>query len=540
MKKNLYRVIKEVSKEWGDADFNIEHTRQKEFGDLATNIAMVLSKQAHQPPLEIGEVIARKLRKYSMFSKVEVVKPGFINLFLSDEVYINIFKELLEKGEAFFKPDVQGKRMQIEFVSANPTGPLHVGHGRGAAIGDALSRILSFCGHTVEKEYYINDAGNQIQTLGESVFFRYREICGEEISFPEHGYKGDYIKDIAQAIYQRESRSLLEKEEKEAVKICAEYASNTIMEDIKNDLKEFRINFTNYFHEIFLYPDQIEKAIDYLKEKDLVYCKDNALWFKSTNFGDDKDRVLKKSDGSYTYFASDIAYHQNKLSRNYDELIDIWGADHHGYVSRIMAAFNALSPEDCKLHIVLVQLVNLLEKGERISMSTRGGQFETLRDVIEEVGVDACRFMFLTKSTNTHLDFDIQIAKEQSMDNPVYYVQYAHARICNIFEQAKRKKINIRENVGNYILKTEEEKNIVKELVILREAMDKSVQELEPFYVVKSLINIACAFHQFYNRQRVIGAEEEIMQSRFKLIDITKKAISTGLSLIGVSAPKQM
>jgi arginyl-tRNA synthetase len=372
------------------------------------------------------------------------------------------------------------------------------------------------------------------------VFFRYREICGEKISFPEYGYKGDYIKDIAQNIYQRESKSLLEKEEKEAVKICAEYASNTIMEDIKNDLKKFRINFTNYFHEIFLYPDQIEKAINYLKEKDLVYCKDNALWFKSTSFGDDKDRVLKKSDGSYTYFASDTAYHQNKLSRNYDELIDIWGADHHGYVSRIMAAFNALSPEDCKLHIILVQLVNLLEKGERISMSTRGGQFETLRDVIKEVGVDACRFMFLTKSTNTHLDFDIQIAKEQSMDNPVYYVQYAHARICNIFEQAKRKKINIRENVGNYILKTEEEKNIVKELVILREAMDKSVQELEPFYVVKSLINIACAFHQFYNRRRVIGAEEEIMQSRFKLIDITKKAISTGLSLIGVSAPKQM
>ena len=540
MKKKLYHVIKEASKEWGDADFNIEHTRQKEFGDLATNIAMVLSKQAHQPPLEIGEVIARKLRKYSMFSKVEVVKPGFINLFLSDEVYINIFKEVLGKGEAFFKPDVQGKRIQIEFVSANPTGPLHVGHGRGAAIGDALSRILSFCGHTVEKEYYINDAGNQIQTLGESVFFRYREICGEKISFPEYGYKGDYIKDIAQNIYQRESKSLLEKEEKEAVKICAEYASNTIMEDIKNDLKEFRINFTNYFHEIFLYPDQIEKAINYLKEKDLVYCKDNALWFKSTSFGDDKDRVLKKSDGSYTYFASDTAYHQNKLSRNYDELIDIWGADHHGYVSRIMAAFNALSPEDCKLHIILVQLVNLLEKGERISMSTRGGQFETLRDVIKEVGVDACRFMFLTKSTNTHLDFDIQIAKEQSMDNPVYYVQYAHARICNIFEQAKRKKINIRENVGNYILKTEEEKNIVKELVILREAMDKSVQELEPFYVVKSLINIACAFHQFYNRRRVIGAEEEIMQSRFKLIDITKKAISTGLSLIGVSAPKQM
>ena len=540
MKKNLYRVIKEASKEWGDADFNIEHTRQKEFGDLATNIAMILSKQAHQPPLEIGEVIARKLRKYSMFSKVEVVKPGFINLFLSDEVYINIFKELLEKGETFFKPDVQGKRIQIEFVSANPTGPLHVGHGRGAAIGDALSRILSFCGHTVEKEYYINDAGNQIQTLGESVFFRYIEICGEKISFPEYGYKGDYIKDIAQNIYQRESKSLLEKEEKEAVKICAEYASNTIMEDIKSDLKEFRINFTNYFHEIFLYPDQIEKAIDYLKEKNLTYCKDNALWFKSTDFGDDKDRVLKKSDGSYTYFASDIAYHQDKLTRGYNELVDIWGADHHGYVSRVMAAFNALSPEDCKLHIILVQLVNLLEKGERISMSTRGGQFETLRDVIEEVGVDACRFMFLTKSTNTHLDFDIQIAKEQSMDNPVYYVQYAHARICNIFEQAKRKKINIRENVDKYILKTEEEKNIVKELVILREAMDKSVQELEPFYVVKSLINIACAFHQFYNRRRVIGAEEEIMQSRFKLIDITKKAISTGLSLIGVSAPQQM
>ena len=540
MKKRLYPIVKEASKEWGEVEFNVEYSKQKEFGDLATNVAMVLSKQVHRSPLEIGRAIAQNLRKNSMFSKVEVVKPGFINLFLSDETYVNIFKEIVQKGEAFFKPDAQPKRIQIEFVSANPTGPLHVGHGRGAAIGDTLSRILSFCGHRVEKEYYINDAGNQIQTLGESVFLRYRELCGENISFPEYGYRGGYIKGIAQNIYRKEGKSLLKKEEKEAIKICAEYASSTIMEDIKDDLKEFGVDFTNYFHETSLYPDQIEKTMDYLKKKNLIYCKEGALWFRSTDFGDDKDRVLKKSDGSYTYFASDIAYHQNKLSRNYDELIDIWGADHHGYVKRIKAAFNALSPENRKLHIILVQLVSLLKKGEKISMSTREGQFETLKKVMEEVGVDACRFMFLTKSANTHLDFDIQTAKEQSMDNPVYYVQYAHARICNIFEQAKRKRINIKKNIDNYILKTEEEKNIVKELVMLREAIDKSVQELEPFYTVKSLINIACAFHQFYNHQRVIGAEEEVMQSRFKLIEATRKAISMGLSLIGVSAPKKM
>jgi len=539
VKKKLHYIIKEASKEWGDVEFNVEHSKQKKFGNFATNIALILSKHLHKSPLKIGEIIAQNLRKDSMFSKVEVVKPGFINLFLADETYINIFKEILEKGEKFFKPDIQEKKIQIEFVSANPTGPLHIGHGRGAAIGDALSRILSFCGHTVEKEYYINDAGNQIETLGESTFARYKQICGEKISFPEYGYRGDYIKDIAQDIYQRKGESLLKKEEKEAIKICAEYASNIIMENIKKDLREFRIDFTNYFHEISFYPERIEKMMDYLQQKKLTYFKNNALWFKSKDFGDDKDRVLKKSDGSYTYFASDIAYHQDKLTRGYDELVDIWGADHHGYVNRIKAAFNALSPKNCKLHIILVQLVNLLENGERISMSTRGGQFETLRDVIKEVGIDACRFMFLTKSTHTHLDFDIQIAKQQSMDNPVYYVQYAYARICNIFEQAKKKNINIKK-IDNYILKTEEEKNIIIELVKLREAIDKSAQELEPFYVVKSLIDTAGAFHGFYNHQRVIGAKEEIMQTRFKLIDVTKQAISMGLSLIGVSAPKQM
>ncbi|HEY9161961.1 MAG TPA: arginine--tRNA ligase [Desulfomonilia bacterium] len=516
----------------------------KQFGDYATNAAMMLAKPAKKNPRELAALISKKIQDSSdLFTKVEVAGPGFINFFVKVDAWAEILEEVITQKVLFGRSSIGAKKkVQIEFVSANPTGPLHVGHGRGAAVGDTLARILDAAGFDVQREYYINDTGNQMNMLGLSVYSRYRELLGHTSDFPENGYKGGYIKEIASEIHGIHGESLLYMPEKDAVAICREYAGKNILEGINRDLREFNINFDVWFSESELYKDDmVGKTLESMKAKGLTFEEDNALWFRSTEFGDEKDRVLRKSDGALTYFAPDIAYHKNKLERGFEKIIDIWGADHHGYVPRMSAAMKALGAEDDCFHALLIQLVSLVRAGVPVQMSTRSGEFVTLKEVVDEVGRDAARFFFMMRRCDSHLVFDLELAKKKGEENPVFYVQYAHARICSIIRKAALSEQKPETGL-KYLKKliTDDEIDLMKMIAQFPDTVLSAATELEPHRIAYYVLELATAFHRFYNKNKVIGEDYEVSAARLLLVDCVRQVIANGLSLMGVDAPDSM
>ncbi len=520
--------------------------KNKVHGDLSTNIALQLSRQFKgKNPLEIAQIILDNLEiEDTMINKVDLVSPGFINLWVKEDWLYQNLREILKKGEEFGKLNIgKGKRIQVEFVSVNPTGPLHVGHGKCAAVGDALSNILKIAGYKVEKEYYINDQGRQMDLLGGSVQARYNQLLGESWNFPEDGYKGEYIKDIAQEIISEYQDKYQGKKDEETREFFKEIALQKILKGIEEDLKEFGVEFDVWFSERSLYQEnKLQEAIELLKERDFLYQKDGALWVKTTAFGDEKDRVIVRENGMPTYFASDIIYHQNKYQRGFNQVIDIWGADHHGYIKRMKAAMQALGyPEDF-LEVLIVQFVTLIKDGKEVGMSTRGGEFITLHDLVQEVGKDVARYFFLMRSYDSHTEFDLNVAKSQSMENPVYYIQYAYARICSIIKNAKTLNLPITdlEKVNLNLLDKEEEFELIKKLSLLKETIKSAAINWKPHLLTNYLYDLASLFHKYYTVYRIITDDLELTKARLLLIECVGLVLSNTLKILGISAPERM
>jgi len=514
-------------------------------GDFSTNIAMVLASVQKMPPRNIAEVITRHIQDpEGVLEKTEIAGPGFINFFLKPSAWHPVLREIHEADTRFGATDIgKGQKFQVEFVSSNPTGPLHVGHGRGAAVGDAVANILSFCGYDVQKEYYINDSGRQIQTLGRSVFLRYQEMFGQKVKFPEECYQGDYIRDLAGEIKMEEGDALLGQPEEDALMICARFAAAKILAGIRDDLKLFGVEFDCWFSEQSLYDSgRVDEILDNFRNQGIVYEKDEALWFKTIDFGDEKDRVVVKNNGETTYFASDIAYHQDKYDRGFERVVDVWGADHHGYIPRMKAAIEASGHRRDQFDVILVQLVNLLRAGEPVAMSTRAGKFETLIDVINEVGRDAARFIFLTRHYESALDFDLEVAKQKSNDNPVYYVQYVHARISSIIRKGNERgsgEVSWDDKAVAQLIEPEEI-DLIKTLARYPDVLAGSAKSMEPHRVTYYLMNLASAFHTYYNKHRVLSDDPQLRCGRLNLVLAVQKVIRNGLTLLGVSAPDRM
>ena len=544
IREKLEEFLKRKLGKEGKVKFEVDKPRKETFGDYATNLALVLAGRLKKSPIEVAEEIASFFEGEDFVEKAEVAKPGFVNFWISKDYYLSLLKEVIKNKDHFASSNLgAGKRVLVEFVSANPTGPLHIGHGRGAAYGDSLARILKYTGYEVVKEYYINDHGTQMQILGRSVYLRAKELKGEPVEFPEDHYKGDYIYDIAKKVLEKHPE-ILNISEDEAISICRKEALCEILNEIKQDLSEFRVEFDNWFSETSLYKEgKVEALVKELEKRGLVYEKDGALWFKSSEFGDEKDRVIKRSTGDFTYFAGDIAYHYNKFKeRGFDECINLWGADHHGYVTRLKAAIKALGIEEDRLTVLLIQMVNLIEGGEKKSMSTRQGEFVSLKELVKEVGVDATRFIFLSRSSDSPLDFDVELAKKQSQENPVYYVQYAHARICSIFRKAKELDIKISnlEKVNLEALQLSEELKLMKRLEEFREVIEASALSFSPYRITYFLLDFASDFHEYYTHYRVLGEEKEVMYARLCLCEACRIVFKIGLELLGVEAPEQM
>ncbi len=543
-------------------EMEIEEPRHQSHGDFSTNFAMVSAGIQKMPPRKIAESLVSVIEALcevpdgisgeisdetaGLIEKVEIAGPGFINFFLSNKAWHPVVDQILEQDKAYGASDMgKKKKVQVEFVSANPTGPLHVGHGRGAAVGDSVGNILSFAGFDVQKEYYINDSGRQIRTLGTSVWLRLLQKAGKNIEFPDDCYKGDYIKDLAAEIYEKEGDTLFRKTEDDALLVCAKFAAKKILKGIRQDLSDFGVTFDQWFSEQSLYDaGRIQKAIEDFKSKDLMYEEDGALWFRTQDFGDEKNRVVVRNNGLTTYFASDIAYHMEKYERGFEKVIDVWGADHHGYIKRIDASIVASGRKSEQFEVILVQLVNLLRHGKPVQMSTRAGEFVTLKDIVDEVGKDAARFMFLSRSYDSGLEFDLELAKQKNSDNPVYYVQYVHARITGILLKAKQENIiqDIDFNKGEYlnVLNAVEEINLMKILNTFKENVEKSATTLHPHVIFTYLMSLASAFHSYYNKHKVISNDSELTLARLSLVLAVKKVIRNGLTLLGVFAPERM
>jgi len=512
----------------------LEVPKEKRFGDFSTNIAMKLSKELKKSPVDIAGALIKEMKCPGVIQDVKVEKPGFINFYLSNSAVITALKDISEEESGFgASPKGKGKKVQIEFVSANPTGPLTVAHGRQAAIGDSLARILEYCGYKVTREYYINDEGVQIEALGKSVQARLLELMGEKSEFPENGYKGRYIYDIAQRIKDRQVEGKMPQDN-----FFMEEACKDIMKTIVNDLEDFGVHFDVWYSQKALSKSgKIEKALEILKDKGFLYEKDGATWFKSSEFGDDKDRVVIKNDGSYTYVTPDMTYHKEKFEQGYEMIINIWGPDHHGYINRIKAACQALGYDRDRLFILIAQLVTLYRDGKPVRMSTREGEFVTLREVMDEVGRDAARFFFIMRRTESHLGFDLALAKAKTMDNPVYYIQYAHARIASIIDFSK----NTRPDFKNLsLLDKQEELDIIKMLIQYPKTIEASADNLEPYILLTYLQDLASLFHSYYNAYRVVTDDNALTQARIILVNAVKTVISSGLKLLGVSAPEKM
>ena len=518
-------------------DLYLDIPKDNRFGDLSTNIALRLSKLLKQSPLEVATIISTHIKKYLENSQVKdyvkeakVEGAGFINFYFYDRYFYEQLKNIIKNVKDDPRLNIGKKKgVLIEFVSANPTGPLSVAHGRQAAVGDALANILDFLGFKVKREYYLNDEGNQIDILGKSIELRLKELSAETIEFPVDYYQGEYIYDIA-----KEVRS-----QKSGVRSIKDFGVNYILKIIKKELGDFRVKFDYWYSQKQLRKSgKIKRALDLLKRKGFIYQKEDALWFKTSQFQDDKDRVVVKSDGTYTYLAPDIAYHRDKFKRGFSWLINLWGPDHHGYINRLKAAVMALGKAEDSLSIIIVQLASIFKEGKPLQMSTRKGQYITLREVLEEVGPDAARFFFLMRRTSSHLDFDLDIAKKQTPENPVYYVQYAHARICSILRNSP---IKIKfKDIDLTALKEKEELELIKKLSQFSYILNVCLNTLDPYMVTVYLQELAESFHRFYDSHRVLGEDQRLTKARLTLIEAIRIIIACGLDLLGVSKPQTM
>lgn len=549
LRQRVREALEEIARVKGVAvecpELVFEKPKRENQGDLSTNCAMQMCKVFGESPRALAEKIAAKVAADPYLDRVEVAGPGFINFFLSSKWMGEVLADILDKGERYGARDLgKGRRVQVEFVSANPTGPLHVGHGRGAAVGDIIANILAFTGWSVEREYYINDAGLQMDILGRSTQSRYFELAGRpaDAPFPEDGYKGEYIHDIARAIRDQEGDRFLSMPLGESHPFFKAFAVRNILDTIRQILADFGVRFDVWFSEKSLYErDLVPAAMEALKVNGFAFEKDGAVWFKATDFTDEKDRVLIRSNGVPTYFASDITYHKEKFDLGFDRVIDVWGADHHGYVPRMKAGVEALgrSPDD--LDVLLIQFVNLLRDGEQVAMSTRSGQFVTLRDVLDEVGVDATRYFFVMRRSDSHLDFDLELAKRQSSDNPVYYIQYAYARVCSVLREAKARGVAVpdaRPTGSAYC--SDEEKRLLSRLAEFPDEAEKASRELAPHVIANYALALAGDFHSFYNAHRILGEEEEVMNARLLLVQAAGTVLRSALALLGISAPERM
>ncbi len=561
-------------------DIQITRTKDKAHGDFASNLALQLAKPAKLPPREIATKIVHYLNDDPLITKVEIAGPGFLNFYLQSDHQAEVLNKILNLKIQYGRTDLhKDKKLQIEFVSANPTGPLHVGHGRGAAYGATIANLHSAVGYDVQREYYVNDAGRQIDILTASVWLRYLELCGEKFTFPSNGYQGDYVWDIAASLHREHDNTYLhssktwmsdlpadepqggDKEiyideiikqtktllDNDGYEVFSKRALEVITNDIKDDLEKFGVHFDNWYSENSLVINhKVQEAISKLTKNGHTYIKDGAQWFKSTTFGDEKDRVLVRDNGLHTYFASDIAYHLDKYQRGFDQLINIWGADHHGYIARVHAAIQALGEKPDKLKILLVQFANLYQNGEKLAMSTRSGEFVTLRELRKQVGKDAARFFYVMRKCEQHLDFDLDLATSQTKDNPVFYVQYAHARICSIFNKAKEQyteeslEDTILNQANSMLLKNEHEKILITLLDQYPEKIIASVEQLSPHILVNYLRELAKALQSFYDSHKVLVDDKALRNARFKLLRATQIVLQNGLGLLDVSAPQKM
>lgn len=556
MKEPLRQVLLEVVQDYvrhrgwtlpSGFEVELETPKDSSHGDLTSPVAFRLARLGHEKPAFLaGEILLalekrleKKPAEREFVNRWEVAGGGFINFFLPSAGLAEILLEIHSQDEDFGNSDFgKGEKVLIEFVSANPTGPLTIAHGRQAAVGDALAKILKATGHVVTKEYYLNDAGRQMQLLGESVWARYQNLFGRDAKIPEEGYQGEYLKEIAGQLRNKKADSLLKKEPAEVIPECSEFTAGEILKGIRADLAAIGVEFDSYFSEKSLTGQKkIEHAIGLLEKKNLVYEKDGALWFRSTNFGDDKDRVLRKQTGEYTYLAPDTAYHWMKFERGFTRLVNLWGPDHHGYVSRLKAACAGLGRPSDQVIIRIVQLTTLYRKGEPVRMSTRAGEFVTLRELLDEVGADVTRFFFLMRRIESHLDFDLDLAKAESEENPVYYLQYAHARISSILKFAKRK-INPRTDLN--LLAAPEEKELIKKLEAYPKVLIQATDSLEPYRVAEYLRELAAQFHKFYTVCRVVTEDEALTDARLLLVDGVRVVFRNGLAVLGISHPETM
>ena len=548
-----------------------ERTRQKEHGDFATNVAMTLSKVAKRNPRELAQLIVDALPQDALITKLDIAGPGFINMFLAQDARNAVLQTVFEKGDQYGLAEANSKkRIMVEFVSANPTGPLHVGHGRGAAYGDALARVLTAAGNKVEREYYVNDAGRQMDILATSVWLRYLQALKLDVVLPENCYQGDYVTDMGKQLadqygdaYQvvaeeiSNARDGLEDEQaldatielakqrlgEQGFSVFFDLALNSILDDIRQDLSEFGVDYDTWFSERSLFTDEkVQTCIEQLKASDDVYEKGGAWWFRSTNYGDEKDRVVVRDNGQPTYFASDIAYHKDKLDRGFDLAINIWGSDHHGYIPRVKAAMQAIGIDQDKLKVLLVQFAVLYRGGEKVPMSTRSGQFVELKDLREEIGSDAARFFYAQRKSEQHMDFDLDLAKSQSNENPMYYVQYAHARICRVFKTAIERDIDVSniESADFALLTSDHETTLMTLLQRFPEIVESAASNYEPHQITYYLRDLATAFHSYYNAEKFLEADEVKRDAMLALSRATQQVLKNGLSIIGVGAPEAM
>ncbi|ADO46259.1 arginyl-tRNA synthetase [Hydrogenobacter thermophilus TK-6] len=551
MRETLESSIKETIKEIYGINiegFTVEKPKEESLGDLSTNVAFLVAKELKINPKDVAQELAKKLSNKKMLAKAS---GGFINFTFSENFWREEFEKLLKEREKYFVEDIgKGESVQIEFVSANPTGPLHLGHGRGAVVGDVLANLLETYGYRVVREYYINDAGYQVYLLGLSVFCRYMELFGQEDAelkqvYEREGYKGSYIKKLAEDVKAFYGDALLKEERQKAIERLRDYAVKRLLEEIRDDLELLNIKFDVWYSERSLYEEgKVEQVINLLRERGYTYEKDQALWFRSTDFGDDKDRVLIRSDGTYTYFASDVAYHWEKYKRGFARVINVWGADHHGYLPRLKGALSALGVPQNWLHVQFVQMVRLFSAGQEVRMSKRTGEFVTLRELVEEVGSDAVRFTFLTKRSDTPLDFDIDLLKKKSSENPVFYVQYMHARIRGVFREVlSRFGIDAdKEELNKFVynLREEQELKLVKKAVSLKDSIKEAALRWLPHIITYELIDLAKDFHNYYNHYRVIVEDREVMLSRLALFKGIETSVKFALKLMKVSAPERM
>ncbi|WP_443628534.1 arginine--tRNA ligase [Candidatus Njordibacter sp. Uisw_002] len=558
------------------AKIQIDNTKDKQHGDFACNVALTLAKVARRKPRDIAQLICSHLPASASVTKTQIAGPGFINFFISQDATQAIIGKVLEEGEKFGRNNSgAGHKVQVEFVSANPTGPLHVGHGRGAAYGASVSNLLEASGYEVEREYYVNDAGRQMNILAASVWLRYLQQAGEDIVFPSNGYQGAYVKDIAEQLHQSAGDRLKHSatqvmanlhadgpegdKEKHIDDLIArakdllgesdywlvfDAGLDSIRDDIKQDLHGFGVDYQHWFSERSLdQDDQINRAIKKLQEQEHVYEDGGALWFRSTAFGDDKDRVVKRDNGQTTYFASDIAYHLNKFERGMDTVINVWGADHHGYITRVKAALEALGIDPKRLVVKLVQFAILYRGEERVQMSTRSGSFVTLRELREEVGKDASRFFYVTRKSEQHMDFDLELAKTESKDNPVYYIQYAHARICTLINRLAQENMAWDSAMGLKQLeklKEAAEITLMQQIALYPEVLANAASNHEPHQIAHYLKDLAGNFHSYYNAHRMVIDDVPLRNARMCLCMAARQVMANGLDLLGVDAPEHM